>query len=679
MTTLKDAGQEAAEFELQSDVRKDVVKAGDVHVKLPDSTGMSLSVGQGSRDHLQGSESTGADEGEVCDQVSNTDLCVIKLGTSTLESCKNRIKETKSDVREGTKGPTSSVRHTAEPESCPCVTCVIARTLNVEECIAMTLGELSDTGRNDSLADFKKAALDDADKLLETCDNKPEHDAEYPDRAMGTDEQPENLETKPGVDPESEYPGAKDLKERLENIGTEPFVGSESPGAELDQSNATESCIHADTALESGACEKMEEGEQEMLEAEEQQQLPEIEYCFSSVPSRITGAWAEFKNKDENFLKGCKWSPDGTCLLTNSDDNQLRLFNLPPEVWSQQTDNLPELSSVLKMKEGDLIYDYCWYPRMSSQDPVSCCLVSTCRDNPVHMWDAFTGELRCTYRAYDQADEITSAYSVAFSNSGDKLYCGFNGAVRIFDINRPGRDCETRQNKAMVTVSATANRGHKRKKGKAKKTVTPAYQRGILSCIAVSPDDGLYAVGSYAKTVSIYCAVSGEMMCLLDGHAGGITHIKFSPDGNYIYSGGRKDPEILCWDVRSYGKPLFSLRRTVETNQRMYFDLDRTGRYLVSGNHDGTTSVWDLSSAQESDNILEPMLRFRTHSDTNNGVSLHPYLPLLATGSGQQHFTSSGPLSGDSSESDSDEMDLQEMDNSLHLWWLGPGAEMMDS
>ena len=30
-----------------------------------------------------------------------------------------------------------------------------------------------------------------------------------------------------------------------------------------------------------------------------------------------------------NFLKGCKWSPDGLCLLTASDDNCLRLFNLP--------------------------------------------------------------------------------------------------------------------------------------------------------------------------------------------------------------------------------------------------------------------------------------------------------------------------------------------------------------
>lgn len=35
-----------------------------------------------------------------------------------------------------------------------------------------------------------------------------------------------------------------------------------------------------------------------------------------------------------------------------------------------------------------------------------------------------------------------------------------------------------------------------------------------------------------------------------------------------------KDPEILCWDLREPGKVVFSLKRNVVTNQRIYFDLD---------------------------------------------------------------------------------------------------------
>jgi hypothetical protein len=51
---------------------------------------------------------------------------------------------------------------------------------------------------------------------------------------------------------------------------------------------------------------------------------------------------------------------------------------------------------------------------------------------------------------------------------GDKIFAGYERAVRVFDACRPGRYCEVR---------ATS----KTKKSK-------AGQRGILSCIAFNPD-----------------------------------------------------------------------------------------------------------------------------------------------------------------------------------------------
>lgn len=67
------------------------------------------------------------------------------------------------------------------------------------------------------------------------------------------------------------------------------------------------------------------------------------------------------------------------------------------------------------------------------------------------MWDAAVGALRCTYRAHDAADEVTAATSLAFSLGGEKLYGGFNKAIRIWDTSRPGRDYQelvTHQKKA---------------------------------------------------------------------------------------------------------------------------------------------------------------------------------------------------------------------------------------
>ena len=81
------------------------------------------------------------------------------------------------------------------------------------------------------------------------------------------------------------------------------------------------------------------------------------------------------------------------------------------------------------------------------------------------------------------------------------------------------------------------------------------------------------------STIYIICLVAlyasdGSVVCILQGQCGGVTHVVFSPDGNRLYTGGRKDSELLCWDVREPGLVLFKAVREVETNQRIYFDLD---------------------------------------------------------------------------------------------------------
>ncbi|XP_041820988.1 telomerase Cajal body protein 1 [Chelmon rostratus] len=384
---------------------------------------------------------------------------------------------------------------------------------------------------------------------------------------------------------------------------------------------------------------------------------------FTQNPQMLTGSWTEFSSLPENYLKGCKWAPDGSCILTNSADNVLRVYNLPPEIYSYNWDLLPEMSPVLRMAEGDTIYDYCWYPKMNSLDPDTCFLASSSRDNPVHMWDAFYGEVRASFRPYNHLDELTAAHSLCFSPDGTQLYCGFDKTVRVFYTERPGRDCEERP-----TI------------------VKKQGQSGIISSFGFSPCQSVYACGSYSRCAGLYSCQDGTLLALLPTrHHGGLTHLLFSPDGNYLYTGGRKDPEILCWDLREPGKVVFSLKRNVATNQRIYFDLDLSGRYLLSGDTEGVVSVWDTQTAPPDGNeeLLQPQLRFQAHWDCTNGISIHPFMPLLATSSGQRQFPWPGDSEGDSaSDGEGGEavMSPQEtrQDNTLSLWWagpLGPAAE----
>lgn len=60
--------------------------------------------------------------------------------------------------------------------------------------------------------------------------------------------------------------------------------------------------------------------------------------------------------------------------------------------------------------------------------------------------------------------------------------------------------------------------------------------------------------------------------------------VKFSADGNFLYTGARKDPEIMCWDVRYTSEVVYTLQRdTAETNQRIQFDIEPVGRHLATG------------------------------------------------------------------------------------------------
>lgn len=175
---------------------------------------------------------------------------------------------------------------------------------------------------------------------------------------------------------------------------------------------------------------------------------------FPSEPTLIHCASTEYRDgtpqaaascPQSNFLKGCKWSPDGAALLTASEDKWLRIYDLPPDVLEapalladdKQHDTL---APALRVYGGELIYDYAWYPGMQSTEPASCVFASTTRAQPLHLWDACTGQKRATYRSYDLMDEIEAAYSTAFSVDGSKLLAGYKSHLCVFDLSKPGRE-----------------------------------------------------------------------------------------------------------------------------------------------------------------------------------------------------------------------------------------------
>lgn len=79
---------------------------------------------------------------------------------------------------------------------------------------------------------------------------------------------------------------------------------------------------------------------------------------------------------DQHYLRGCKWSPDGTCLLTIVRGAGMHVMELPSDLYSGDSlltsRPVQGLIPAVSVPEQGLIYDYCWYPGMNSSNPATC-------------------------------------------------------------------------------------------------------------------------------------------------------------------------------------------------------------------------------------------------------------------------------------------------------------------
>lgn len=469
-----------------------------------------------------------------------------------------------------------------------------------------------------------------------------------------------NLRTRKGADQfefetKSYSETKKFAKQRKELHSKEPWM-SRTPSDEYSKSSSNgEEKIMSESADNENLAETPGEQEETFV--------PSVKYNFDNPLVAITYS-EDFKTSEENFTKGCKWSPDGSCLLVAANDSRMRLFNLPSPVlqgsflceswFAEEAKNYSTPAVIVREKE--LVYDYCWYPLMRSDSPTTCCFVATCRDQPIHLWDAWDGHLICSYHSYNHLDEMVAAYSVGFNLDGSRMVAGFKKCLRTFHTQRPGRYFEQ---------------------------IEAKEHPGIISCTSFNPQmPAIFAAGSYLGSIGLYNLERNNLFCRIDGDMGGVTQVKFSSCGTKLFSGSRKNNEILCWDIRNPGTLLCGYKREVSTSQRIYFDLEpHSSSFLVSGDTGGRVLKWDLNegweAASDDEFTKEPSSSFVAHKDCTNGVSIHPYCPVLATSSGQRHFPE--PVSGSDLDSSSDSEEpkglftnrraLQE--NAVKLWWLG--------
>lgn len=325
---------------------------------------------------------------------------------------------------------------------------------------------------------------------------------------------------------------------------------------------------------------------------------PDTVYGDAALQTARPQVW-----RASNFVHGVRWSPDGLCLLAASEDAVLRVFEHTTGAFVAPGQDA--LVPALACREAEAVADWAWYPRMDSRQPASCVFAATGPDQPVHLWDAFTGRLRCSYRGVDHQidNRLAPALSLAFSADGARLYAGGVGAIRVFDTSVPGP--------THSTIDAATSRTGRR--------------RGAVSSLAASPTHpGLFAAGSLHGLVALYSeGEGGAVIDLLSGLAP-VTQLRFSPCGSSVFVGCRGARSISVWDIRHTAGELARLDRPAPGNQRIGFDVAGDGASLVSGS-DGPDLVVFSAAGGVWAQTPRQRLPAGPPASVASSVSLHPF------------------------------------------------------
>jgi len=399
------------------------------------------------------------------------------------------------------------------------------------------------------------------------------------------------------------------------------------------------------------------------------------------------------KNVEEPFVKEACWSPDGSTVMAVAGGDCMSFFGADPELvtehqyYKTSTEN-KQISATRNMKAsqsytglvgesskwhmGSTVVDSSWYPFMNSTDPASSCYLTACRDKPIHLWNydlisstcdgdgdgdgdgdrweasrdaasasaragiknTNTPTSRCSYRCYNQYDEVETVQAISFNSTGDKIYACTKNLIRIFDVNTPGRNCTE-----IPTI-------------RFKKDPMGMF-KGLISSIVFGPDPStkVYSCATYSNSIAVYVEGSKESVLMLtDVPTGcGITCQRWNPNGNHLWVGGRHSSDIICYDLRSTRGELGRVTRKLETNQRLTFDMDPWGKYLITGSQDGEVLVYDAIDFSLQHRIVDANAN-ANGMDCTNSVTCHPHSALLCVTTGQRFI-------GDDSDDDEDEDD----------------------
>ncbi len=382
-----------------------------------------------------------------------------------------------------------------------------------------------------------------------------------------------------------------------------------------------------------------------------------------SYPLTLTG--------HANNVNSVAWSPDGTKIVSGSNDNKIKIWNAATgaliRTLTMHTDNVNSVAfnhdgtriasgsddddvKVWNVSDGSVANTETGH----SGDVTSVAfnhdgtvIASGSKDDSIKLWN-LTVSITNTY---NYNDDVADFLSVAFNHDGTRLAFGnANNSLRIERIEGGRAPYNVLHTLSANTVASVAyNHDGTRLvsgsagTGAANQTVkiwdmsatTPTALHTLthgsaVNSVAFSPDGTLIASGGDDDTIKVWHAASGALIKTLTESTDNVNSVAFSPDGTKIASGS-DDNAIRIWKTPLPTDP--------HSGDVLSVAWSPDGTKLVTGSADNTVKIWTDTTA--------PVKTLYGHTGAVYSAAFNDDGTRIASGSG---------------------------DNSIHIWNASTGA-----
>ncbi len=289
------------------------------------------------------------------------------------------------------------------------------------------------------------------------------------------------------------------------------------------------------------------------------------------------------------------FSPDGTLILSGSDDGKLKLWQASTgrliRTLRGHERNFAGVASVVFSPNGN------W-------------ALSGGSDTAVKLWDVATGEFIQGFYGHTKA--VTA---VAFAPDGKRIAsASFDNTVVVWDAVKGGRLFAFKGHVGAVTAVAFSPDGtrilsgagtqlYPRRADNSAKLWDTTTGRIIqtfrhadeLASVSISPDGTRVLTGSNDKTMKLWDAASGRLLHSFGGYSYPVYSVTFSPDGADVLSGNLDG--IKLYNATS-GHLMRDFKDATGVSSARF---SPEGKRVASGTFQNTVELWDSTTGQRMD------------------------------------------------------------------------------